>query len=148
MSLKAAVCDNRRIPAVTAEQPGEGADRSTRVAEELAGAPAKLQPAQPVSNFGEPDIVGSDGRPRSGRIGPVALLRLPNLKEALMSIAAEVDDLQSAVRNALLTTRATAACPFHPEVTIRSVMTRPKPTLTIAQGTSSEATALAGIMIC
>ena len=36
-----------------------------------------------------------------------------------MSIAAEVDDLQSAVRNALLTTRATAACPFHPEVTIR-----------------------------
>ena len=80
------------IPAVTAEPPGEGADRSTGAAEELAGAPAILSGAptgaQPVSNFREPDIVGSDGRPRSGRIGPVALLRLLNLKEALMSIAA------------------------------------------------------------
>ena len=36
-----------------------------------------------------------------------------------MSIAADADDLELAVRNALLTTRATAACPFHPDVTIR-----------------------------
>jgi hypothetical protein len=36
-----------------------------------------------------------------------------------MPIAADVDNLETAVRNALLTTRATAACPFHPHVTIR-----------------------------
>ena len=36
-----------------------------------------------------------------------------------MSITADVDNLETAVRNALLTTRATAACPFHPHVTIR-----------------------------
>ena len=36
-----------------------------------------------------------------------------------MPIAADVDSLETAVRNALLTTRATAACPFHPHVTIR-----------------------------
>ena len=36
-----------------------------------------------------------------------------------MSIAADPDNLEVAVRNALLTTRATAACPFHPDVTIR-----------------------------
>jgi len=36
-----------------------------------------------------------------------------------MSIAAEVDDLELAMRNVLLTTRATAVCPFHQEVTIR-----------------------------
>jgi hypothetical protein len=36
-----------------------------------------------------------------------------------MSIAADADDLELAVRNALLTTRATAACPFHTDVTIR-----------------------------
>lgn len=36
-----------------------------------------------------------------------------------MSMTAEADNLESAVRNALLTTRATAACPFHPDVTIR-----------------------------
>ena len=35
-----------------------------------------------------------------------------------MSMAA-ADNLESAVRDALLTTRATAACPFHPDVTIR-----------------------------
>jgi hypothetical protein len=29
------------------------------------------------------------------------------------------DNLESAVRYALLTTRATAVCPFHPDVTIR-----------------------------
>jgi hypothetical protein len=37
--------------------------------------------------------------------------------EALMSAAA--DNLESAVRNVLLSTRATAVCPFHPDVTIR-----------------------------
>ena len=36
-----------------------------------------------------------------------------------MSIAAEVDDLELAMPNVLLTTRATAVCPFHQEVTIR-----------------------------
>jgi hypothetical protein len=36
-----------------------------------------------------------------------------------MTIAAEIDNLESAVRSALLTTRATATCPFHPDVTIR-----------------------------
>ena len=35
-----------------------------------------------------------------------------------MSIAG-ADDQKLAVRNALLTTRATAACPFHPAITIR-----------------------------
>ena len=36
-----------------------------------------------------------------------------------MSIAADTDNLESAVRDALLTTRAIAACPFHPGATIR-----------------------------
>jgi hypothetical protein len=36
-----------------------------------------------------------------------------------MSIAADAYDLESAVRHALLTARATAACPFHHEVMIR-----------------------------
>jgi hypothetical protein len=36
-----------------------------------------------------------------------------------MSITADADNLEMAVRKALLTTRATAPCPFHPEVTIR-----------------------------
>jgi len=36
-----------------------------------------------------------------------------------MSIAAEADNLEAAVRKALLTTRATAVCPFHADVTIR-----------------------------
>ena len=49
----------------------------------------------------------------------IALLRNPILKEALMSIAAEIDDPELAMRNVLLTTRATAVCPFHQEVTIR-----------------------------
>ncbi|WP_027548301.1 hypothetical protein [Bradyrhizobium sp. WSM2254] len=31
----------------------------------------------------------------------------------------DTDNLQSAIRCALLTTRATALCPFHPEVIIR-----------------------------
>jgi hypothetical protein len=38
----------------------------------------------------------------------------------MMSIAADTDNLESAVRDALLTTRATAVCPFHPDVTIRT----------------------------
>jgi len=36
-----------------------------------------------------------------------------------MSVISCADNLDSAVRYALLTTRATAACPFHPDVTIR-----------------------------
>lgn len=36
-----------------------------------------------------------------------------------MSIVADSDNLESAIRHALLSTRATAACPFHPNVTIR-----------------------------
>jgi hypothetical protein len=36
-----------------------------------------------------------------------------------MPIAAEADNLEAAVRNVLLTTRATAVCPFHADVTIR-----------------------------
>jgi hypothetical protein len=36
-----------------------------------------------------------------------------------MSITADADNLETAVRSALLTTRATAPCPFHPEVIIR-----------------------------
>lgn len=36
-----------------------------------------------------------------------------------MSIAADPDDLEAAIRAALLTTRATTICPFHADVTIR-----------------------------
>ena len=36
-----------------------------------------------------------------------------------MSVDSCADNLQLAVRHALLTTRATAVCPFHPDVTIR-----------------------------
>ena len=36
-----------------------------------------------------------------------------------MSVDACADNLQLAVRHALLTTRATAVCPFHTDVTIR-----------------------------
>jgi hypothetical protein len=36
-----------------------------------------------------------------------------------MSIAAEADNLEAAIRAALLTTRATTICPFHANVTIR-----------------------------
>ena len=36
-----------------------------------------------------------------------------------MSVDSGADNLQLAVRHALLTTRATAVCPFHPDVTIR-----------------------------
>ena len=36
-----------------------------------------------------------------------------------MSIAAEADSLEAAVRKALLTTRAIAVCPFHVDVSIR-----------------------------
>ena len=115
--------DDRKNPNVTAEPPGEGADRSIQAAEELAGAPAIFPGLQPVHSpyFREPSHVisdGADGWPKE-RV-PVALLRNPILKEALMSIAAEIDDLELAMRNVLLTTRATAVCPFHQEVTIRN----------------------------
>lgn len=36
-----------------------------------------------------------------------------------MSITVDADNLEAAIRYALLTTRATTACPFHPDVTIR-----------------------------
>lgn len=36
-----------------------------------------------------------------------------------MPIAADADNLEAAVRNVLLTTRATTICPFHADVTIR-----------------------------
>lgn len=36
-----------------------------------------------------------------------------------MSFAADSDDLEAAIRAALLTTRATTICPFHANVTIR-----------------------------
>jgi len=36
-----------------------------------------------------------------------------------MTADSYADNLKSAVRYALLTTRATAVCPFHPDVTIR-----------------------------
>lgn len=36
-----------------------------------------------------------------------------------MPIAADAADLESAVRHALMTTRATSVCPFHPEVAVR-----------------------------
>ena len=36
-----------------------------------------------------------------------------------MTTTLHTDDLEHAVRDALLTTRATAACPFHPEIIVR-----------------------------
>jgi hypothetical protein len=39
--------------------------------------------------------------------------------EALMSVDSHADNLTSTVRYALETTRATAVCPFHADVTIR-----------------------------
>jgi hypothetical protein len=36
-----------------------------------------------------------------------------------MPITADADDLESAVRHALMTTLAFSVCPFHPEVTVR-----------------------------
>lgn len=36
-----------------------------------------------------------------------------------MSVNAHADNLEAAVRHALMTTRAIAVCPFHPDVTIR-----------------------------
>ena len=53
MSLNAAIGEDRKSPSVNAEPPKEGADRSTRVAEVLAGAPAILPGALTrVSNLG------------------------------------------------------------------------------------------------
>lgn len=36
-----------------------------------------------------------------------------------MPFAADSGNLESAVRHALMTTHATAVCPFHPELTVR-----------------------------
>lgn len=36
-----------------------------------------------------------------------------------MAIVADADNLETAVRNALSSTRAIAQCPFHPEVIVR-----------------------------
>jgi hypothetical protein len=36
-----------------------------------------------------------------------------------MPVAADSGNLESAVRHALMTTHATAVCPFHPELTVR-----------------------------
>lgn len=41
------------------------------------------------------------------------------LQEALMSVDCGHDDLASAVRYALQSTRAIAACPFHPDMSVR-----------------------------
>ena len=49
----------------------------------------------------------------------VALGARGSEQEALMAAENYADNLESAVRYALLTTRATAVCPFHPDVTIR-----------------------------
>jgi hypothetical protein len=119
-----------RTPNVTAEPPKESADRSTRAAEELAGAPAIVSGAPTgdsrVSNFGnllslDPMLVPTSAQGRCADLGLCRLLRFSLSKqEAQMSIAADADDLELAVRNALLTTRATAACPPSiPDVTIR-----------------------------
>ena len=47
MSLNAAIGEDRKSSSVNAEPPKEGADRSTRVAEVLAGAPAILPGLSP-----------------------------------------------------------------------------------------------------
>jgi hypothetical protein len=130
MWLNAAIGDNRKNAQRHAEPPKEGADRSTRAAAELAGAPAIVSGAPPddsrVSNFGDLLSLDPRWRRKSGweagaQIGALVSCRAfpPRSKEALMSIAVDADNLESAVRNALLTTRATAHCPFHPEVIIR-----------------------------
>ena len=52
------------------------------------------------------------------------------------------------MRHALMTTHATAVCPFHPEVTVRVETMRPRPTRSIALRNLVKATAPAGIMTC
>jgi hypothetical protein len=64
-----------------------------------------------------------------------------------MSIA-DADDLESAVRHALMTTRATAVCPFHPEVTVRVGDDAAETHALNRARNLVKATALAGIMIC
>jgi hypothetical protein len=84
----------------------KGTDRSMRVAEELASAPAKFGSALPS--------------PRRVDTAPGRLRQPWNFEnEAAMPVEVCPDDLKSAVRHALLTTRAAAVCPFHPDVTIR-----------------------------
>ena len=65
-----------------------------------------------------------------------------------MSIAADTNNLESAVRSALLTTRATAVCPFHPDVTIRVGDDAAETHAFIVLEISSGATAPAGSMSC
>jgi cytidylate kinase len=55
----------------------------------------------------------------AGLVEAVERKRLALKREALMSVHACADNLELAVRHALSTTRATAVCPFHPDVTIR-----------------------------
>ena len=55
-----------------------------------------------------------------------------------MSVDACADNLQLAVRHALLTTRTTAVCPFHTDVTIRIGETPPRPMPFIVPETSSQ----------
>jgi hypothetical protein len=52
-----------------------------------------------------------------GRLPMITWGVSPLVKGAIMSF--DSDNLEAAVRNALLTTRALAPCPFHPDVTIR-----------------------------
>ena len=63
-----------------------------------------------------------------------------------MSVDACADNLQLAVRHALLTTRATAVCPFHPDVTIRIGDAAAETHAFYRAKTSSRATAPVGIM--
>lgn len=65
-----------------------------------------------------------------------------------MSIAADTNNLESAVRSALLTTRATPACPFHPEVNNRVGDHAAETHAFYRARNSSGATAPAGIMSC
>jgi hypothetical protein len=48
-----------------------------------------------------------------------ALYLCVKLRRHSMATGLHVDDLHLVVRDALLSTRATAACPFHPEIIIR-----------------------------
>jgi hypothetical protein len=111
ISLKVEFGDSHKVMHVIAEPPKEGADRLTGAAEELAGSPGDYSfgaPRGPCCNPGA-------ARPRQQFGGNMLVLK----QEALMSITLDADNLESAIRHALLTTRATAACPFHPDVTIR-----------------------------
>jgi hypothetical protein len=88
----------------------------------MSGAPTGYSR---ISNFGNLPSLGlmlvpTSAQERCADPGLCRLLRFSIWKqEAQMPIVADADNLELAVRNALLTTRATAACPFHPDVTIR-----------------------------